>query len=426
LIPLVLDEHGSGALVDALAEIVGNPVALADRMFHLIACSPREEHGDRHRRESIAHGGTPRRVLDDPRTGAYFRSVAEEKRPVLFPGFPEHGMDHRRLMAPIVAGAEVLGFLTVLEERPFDDALLSLVRQAAMIFALQMTKQRVALETELHLMADFLGDLLFGRSADRDAIVNRAGFLGVDLFRPWVLLLVEADDTAALCEACRVANPVLALQELFAVVRRRVLQSPRGGIVVIQGQSVAILAPATSDGKAPHDQARELVRAIRHEIARTLPNVTVSIASGGVCSGIDAFPVRYAEARRALDVVRSLGRADQTVTLEELGLYGILFRREDQTELRRFAHRMVDPLLAYDARRGTDLVGTLDAYLDGSGALRKTARRLGIHLNTLRGRLERIGQLCGIDLDDATTRLNLQLALKIARLTDDAPPPRER
>jgi DNA-binding PucR family transcriptional regulator len=154
--------------------------------------------------------------------------------------------------------------------------------------------------------------------------------------------------------------------------------------------------------------------------------VTVSIASGGVCSGIDAFPVRYAEARRALDVVRSLGRADQTVTLEELGLYGILFRREDQTELRRFAHRMIDPLLAYDARRGTDLVGTLDAYLDGSGALRKTARRLGIHLNTLRGRLERIGQLCGIDLDDATTRLNLQLALKIARLTDDAPPPRER
>jgi sugar diacid utilization regulator len=275
-------------------------------------------------------------------------------------------------------------------------------------------------------MADFLGDLLFGRSADRDAIVSRAGFLGVDLFRPWVLLLVEADDAEALCAACRVDNPVLALQQLFAVVRRRVLHLPRGGIVVIQSQSIAVLAPAIPDGPTPDEQARDLATALRREIARALPGPTVSVAIGGLCAGIDTFPVRYAEARRALDVVRSLGRAEQTVTLADLGLYGILFRREDQTELRRFAHRLIDPLLAYDARRGTDLVGTLETFLDEHGALRKTARRLDVHLNTLRGRLARIEQLCDADLGDAATRLNLRLALEIVRLTDEGLPRPER
>ena len=424
LIPLILDEGGIAVLVDRLAAIVDNPVAVADQLFHLITSSPRGEHGDRHRREAIAHGGTPRRVLDDPDVGGHFRRVAEERRPILFPAFPHHGMDQRRLMAPILAGGEVIGYLTVLEEQPFADWLPAFLPQVTAILALELMKRRVVLETELHLMTDFLGDLLFGRSTDHETIVARAGFLGVDLFRPWLLLLVEADDIAALCRATRLANPVAALQQLFAIIRRRIRQRLPGGIVVVQSQSIVILYPAASGGESPDESARELARLLRQDVVRTLPDASVSVAVGGICSGIEAFPVRYAEARRALDVLHSLHRADQTVALADLGLYGILFRREDQEELLRFARRLIDPLLTHDARRQTDLVGTLEAYLAEQGALRRTARRLDIHLNTLRGRLARISQLCNVDLKDAATCLNLQLAIEIGRLANEVPTPR--
>jgi purine catabolism regulator len=420
LVDLALADRGVAAMVDRLAAAVGNPVALADQLFHLLASSPSGEHGDRHRREAVAHGGTPRRVLDDPQVGAHFRLVAERRRPTLFPPFPDHGLEQRRLMAPVLANDEVIGYVTVLEDRPFATGLATTLEQAAKILALELLKRRVALETELHLMTDFLGDLLSGRYANRDAVVSRAGFLGVDLFRSWIVLLLEADDHAALCTAAGVANPVAAHQKLFEVIRRRVRQLLPGGIVAVQGESIVILHPAITVPSALTSGPRSLAEELRRETVRMLPGATATVAVGGICRALDDFPVRYAEARRALDVSHGLGRPDQTVALEELGLYGILFRREDQDELLRFSRRMVEPLLAYDARRGTALVETLRVYLDEHGALRKTARRLDIHLNTLRGRLDRIRQLGNLDLDDAPTRLNLQLALEITRLTSDS------
>ncbi|HKG24020.1 MAG TPA: helix-turn-helix domain-containing protein [Thermomicrobiales bacterium] len=416
LIDLALAERGASSMVDHLSAKIGNPVALADQLFHLIASSPRGEHGDRHRREALAHGGTPRRVLDDPLVGAYFRLVAERRCPTLLPAFPEHGMDRRRLMAPVLANDEIIGYVTVLEERPFSEALPATLEQAAKILALELLKRRVALETELHLMTDFLGDLLTGRYANRDAVVSRAGFLGVDLFRSWIVLLVGTDDVPALCAAADAANPVAAHQKLFEVIRRRVRQLLPGGIVAVQGESIVVLHPATTVLSARTNGPDALADELRRETVRMLPGASVTVAVSGVCRSLDDFPVRYAEARRALDVARGLQRRDQTVALEDLGLYGLLFRREDADELRRFADRLLGPLFAYDARRGTCLLDTLDAYLAEGGAFRATARRLGIHLNTLRGRLERIAQLGEVNLGDAKTRLDLQIALEIARV----------
>lgn len=414
LINLTVEDRGLDALVDRLSVAVGNPVALSDQLFHLLACAPREEHGDRHRREAVAAGGTPRHVLDDPQAGAYFREVAEKRQPVLFPSLPAYGMDQRRLMAPIQAGGEIIGYVTVLEERPFGDELSGLLEQAAKVLALELMKRRVALETELHLMTDFLGDLLNSRSANRDAIVRRAGFLGVDLFRDWVILLIEADDSAALCTAARAHNPVSAHQRLFEVIRRRVRQHPPGGIVVVQGDSIVVLYPASGARK---DGPATIARDIRREVARSFPGASVSVAISGVCQSLESFPIRFSEARRALDAVHGLRRHNQTVTLEELGLYGLLFRRDDPDELVRYAERLLGPLVSYDARRGTHLLKTLDVYLGNGGAFRETARQLGIHLNTLRGRLERICDLCSADLKDARTRLDFQIALEIARIS---------
>ncbi|WP_344893496.1 helix-turn-helix domain-containing protein, partial [Nonomuraea antimicrobica] len=67
------------------------------------------------------------------------------------------------------------------------------------------------------------------------------------------------------------------------------------------------------------------------------------------------------------------------------------------------------PLLAVD-RDGT-LLETLAAVLDEGGAL-KAAERLGVHRNTITTRLERI-KAAGFDLDDAATRLALQLACHV-------------
>ena len=72
-------------------------------------------------------------------------------------------------------------------------------------------------------------------------------------------------------------------------------------------------------------------------------------------------------------------------------------------------------LAAYDTRRRTELLVTLERHLGDRGALAATARTLYIHTNTLRQRLDRIESLTGLDLAQEDL-LSLELALKLARL----------
>ena len=69
-----------------------------------------------------------------------------------------------------------------------------------------------------------------------------------------------------------------------------------------------------------------------------------------------------------------------------------------------------------DEKHGTKLLETLEVYLSENGALRKTARRLFVHVSTLRGRLDRVEHLCDLDLRNAKARLNLQISMEVYRM----------
>ena len=75
----------------------------------------------------------------------------------------------------------------------------------------------------------------------------------------------------------------------------------------------------------------------------------------------------------------------------------------------------VDVLIAYDRRRRTALLDTLERYLSERRSVIESARALYIHPNTLRQRLGRIEELTGLELD-RDDLLSLELAIKLARL----------
>ena len=72
-------------------------------------------------------------------------------------------------------------------------------------------------------------------------------------------------------------------------------------------------------------------------------------------------------------------------------------------------------LVGYDRRRGTQLLDTLEGYLDHRGNVVGTSRALFIHPNTLRQRLDRIQRESGIDLEREDW-LSLAVATKVVKL----------
>jgi DNA-binding PucR family transcriptional regulator len=85
---------------------------------------------------------------------------------------------------------------------------------------------------------------------------------------------------------------------------------------------------------------------------------------------------------------------------------------------------LIEPLLAHDLERRSDLVRTLRVYFASGANASEAADRLFLHRNSMLYRLARIQRLTGLDLKDPRAGLVLQLGLlsidEPERSADDA------
>jgi len=108
----------------------------------------------------------------------------------------------------------------------------------------------------------------------------------------------------------------------------------------------------------------------------------------------------------------------RVLAFEETGAYRLLLSAmsENPAELQRFYAETVEPLVAYDEQYATDLVATVEAFLEADGNVAGTAQRLFTHRHTIRYRLERVRELCGLDVGSSDGREKLSLGLKAMRV----------
>jgi GAF domain-containing protein len=151
----------------------------------------------------------------------------------------------------------------------------------------------------------------------------------------------------------------------------------------------------------------------------------VAIGMSAVRSGADGAHQSLRQAQDAATIARALHPEGGALAYEGLGAYRYLVHLALDDAPHDRLCEAVQRLHAYDERRETHLLPTLEQYLADRRVGTTTARKLFIHANTLRQRLERIQKLT--DLDLATEDLlSLELAVKLVRLrragVAEAPP----
>jgi len=418
---LALDGKGLDAITQTLGQIVESSVTLEDPGFHLLASHSVPGVTDAHRQETLEQHGTPRNVLHAPPIQAMLKEVVQGRAPRKVPSFPELGLTAPRIIAPVLAGRECLGYLSIIDHPEHaEDLAFMAIEHAATVMALELIKQREVAEAEDRVRGELVDDLLTGTYGDETNVQRRARHLRYDLSVPHLLLVVDVDQFGRLIrdrqyDEDRVIELKHRLLQLAVGVVRR--KYPKH-LVAAHSDSVILLAPLPPGSKDHGDAGEELALRIREAVADSNLGLTVSVAIGRLCRKPDDFRPAFLEAQRALDLMVRFGKREQVVNYDRLGVYRLLAQVEDRAGLEAFASRVLGPLAAYDRTRGTPLLKTVEVYLQRHGNLRQTARDLHIHLNTLHYRLRRISEISGLDLKDADARLDLLLALRVRALAE--------
>lgn|GEM_PF-2754155 len=78
-------------------------------------------------------------------------------------------------------------------------------------------------------------------------------------------------------------------------------------------------------------------------------------------------------------------------------------------------HPCISLLIDYDEKNKTELFVTLKSYLENNSNIKETSSALFLHRNSVKYRLDKIIDLCKVDLEDAETIFWLQLSIHIIK-----------
>jgi DNA-binding PucR family transcriptional regulator len=180
----------------------------------------------------------------------------------------------------------------------------------------------------------------------------------------------------------------------------------------LPGDEVLVLLPSAAE-----DAGRRAAESVRRELQAGLAGHTVTIGHSRACHGAADLPRAASEALLAANVAEGDGER-AVLAFDETGAYRLLLSAmaEDPAELQRFYAETVEPLIAYDEQYETDLVATVETFLEADGNVAGTAQRMFTHRHTIRYRLERVRDLSGLDVGSTDGREKLSLGLKAMRV----------
>lgn len=396
-------------IVRALAGLSGRAVALEGRDGRLLAYHGQGSGQSGRTREAIA-GAVAREHADLARwlRGAAASSPADPPTTTL-----PFDAGWERVVAPVIGRDGVLGGVSLVVARgtatPEDaQAAARGAAAAAVVLAREYAAANARREVELHV----LDELLDGALRSEATLIQQAKRLGHDLRAPHVALVVRLD-------AATGAGPVRAQRrdDQWSAVGELISRSaaPRGDRALwrVRNNSAEIVWPTAVIGDAARlgQSLREMLAPLAREDGGAAAATLFSVGVGTPRDGIAGIRRSHQEARQAVALGRRLHGPGHLTRFDELGVYRLIFAAEGLPELRGLHDEALGPLLAYDRDSGGDLVRTLDAFFAARCSPKEAAERLHVHRNTVLYRLDRVRALTGCDLDDATTRLRLQLAL---------------
>jgi sugar diacid utilization regulator/putative methionine-R-sulfoxide reductase with GAF domain len=384
---LSLDGAGIPSILEVIGSLAGGRAALYSADGYRVRGAGEHSDGMPHRIHVPIIGGAAREVRINV-------------------GRPARPLD----VVPVRAGAETLAMLAVgVDEGSVDaEGRLRALEHGSTVLALELAKERAAAEVERRLRGDLVEEVLAGglEADEAERIARQAERLGHRLpQKAWVVVLEPDDDKTEAALAPRGQQDRLDAA-LSGLVRSRL----PGALTLVRSASAVFLVPDELAADLP--AVEKLAAQVLAAAAPVMKPGSASVGIGNLAHGVGELARSHVEARQALRLTRRAGSRGRVASYRSLGAFRLLLEVQSPEALQRFVTELLGPLLLYAQSRDTPLLETLEALSAARWIRRAASRNLGIHINSMTYRVERIEALTGLQLDDPETRVAISIALR--------------
>lgn len=303
---------------------------------------------------------------------------------------PVRSEDSEARIAAVMGGSTLLGALVLTRDRPLSPPEIRTLERAAIVTGIVLLSLDRIAQIALSNVSDTVSALLRGSADPFAHDGGRRPVPGVSLTWPLTVMLIELDGNPAAQVAAAIRASLTARDTIFAEFH--------GDMVLI------------TNSPDPEALAQRFSNRLEEDFTRR-PSVVISAPIQDPAK----LPTEHEKLRRCLRLLRDLRQQGRIVFEKSLTVYALLFRDREEDAITAFLHATIGPLIEQDEKRRSQLAATLLAYLDTGRSVQKAAEKLGIHVNTMRQRLDTVAQI-NPDWSDPARALEVHIALRLHHL----------
>ena len=391
---LVVEGCGLEKFAETLAKILNRSVTIEDPNLKILAYSLVGQ-TDEVRTRTIELGYTPTEVVNYLRKLGVFERVQKDPKPQYLKPIPAMGIKFERIVAPILIGEQLFGYIWIIAN---GDSLTQLdylaIERGAIVSALITSRDLAVYEAEQRGKSKIIDHLIDPESSEfsfqPDEIIERLGVSG-----DYQIINIQ-----------NVQEKVNAKHSFIPIITEQIKQKGFKATIVERSKSLLLILN-TEDEK----HTLRFLKLLTEFSRESEMNWVIGVSQ--IANTIDQFRRAFHE---AIDATRigSILENEQTTYwyYSKLGFLTWIMETTTETLGNNYYYRLVENMDQYDNERNADILKTLDIYFGTFANAQETARLLFIHRNTLRQRLKKIQEIWGIQLDEPFEMLNLYYAIK--------------
>lgn len=391
--------------VDVVSEVLNCPITVEDANHHLLAYSKHDEKTDPARISTIIRRKVPENVINMLWKNNIIPTLLSSKRPLRIKEISEVGLGNR-IAISIRKNEEILGFIWVLDQKQnIDDQDLDYLVEASKVAKNLLLKIQTKINKKQKDQQEIFRMLLNGHFMDERKAIMQFEQLGIRPPSTYSIIIFRFQNWISDSFHKQLIYVMETIQKL--------------NIIFYQIEDHDFIILVASKTKQPTIELQDYIETFVYKMKERFQIDGLQYGFGSIYHNLQFIHACFSEAEAVLELKGIFPN-------ELLNVYGYhqlgLFKHIKSIAP---SYQKPEPIIIledYDRKNNSELLVTLESYLDHDLNISETAKHLHIHINTLNYRLKRMAEIAQINFKDFNEKAELYLSLKLYKYLKNTQP----
>ncbi|MEH7157827.1 PucR family transcriptional regulator [Neobacillus drentensis] len=388
---------------DLISQVLMCPITIEDSNHRLLAYSTHDERTDPARISTIIGRRVPEKVINQLWKEGTIPALLSTQEPIRVKNMNDIGLNHRVAIS-IWKQDEVIGFIWAIEiDKTLTEEDFILLKKAADAAKNKLLQLQTRKNKKEERSQEFFWKLLTGHLKAKDEIFDHFHSLQITPPTSFAVLVFQFQVNITNKEEQSISYLLKTNQRIKII------------LYTIDCNQLILLVSATNL-ESPFHGLEQFTKYFVLQMRERYGIMAINPVYSSIYTDYQKTRKAYEETLTVLSIKEKFPQETKDIfNYQKLGIYQFFDLILEKRRIEEYENLSLKRLYEYDQKHNSNLIETLEVFLNKDTNINDAAKELNVHANTLNYRLKRITEIGEVNFKDPNQKMILYLDLKLKK-----------